>query len=119
VVALAATDPASPYGVGIPWPASAGRTARVAGAFVVLDGGDLRLYLERGGRSLLTFGEVELRHLAALAGVATRAGKVEVTSIDGEAAAASTLEPLMREAGFGVSPKGLVIWPERRGSATA
>ena len=39
VVALAATDPANPYGVAIPWPASAGRTARVAGAFVVLNGG--------------------------------------------------------------------------------
>jgi ATP-dependent Lhr-like helicase len=119
VVALAATDPASPYGVTVPWPEAVGRTARVAGAYIVLDGGELRLYLERGGRSLLTFGDVELDQLAALAGAATRAGKVEVTSIDGESAAGSRLEPLMRQVGFGVSPRGLVLWPERQGSATA
>ena len=119
VVALAATDPANPYGVALPWPGAAGRTARVAGAYVVLEGGELRLFLERGGRSLLTFGEVQPEQLVALAGVATRAGKVEVTSIDGESAAGSRLEPLMREIGFGVSPRGLVLWPERRGSATA
>jgi ATP-dependent Lhr-like helicase len=118
-VALAATDPASPYGVSTAWPPLAGRTARVAGAYVVLDGGELRLYLERGGRSLLTFGGADRRHLAAMARVATRAGKVEVTTIDGEPAAGSSLEPAMREVGFGVSPRGLVIWPERRGSATA
>jgi ATP-dependent Lhr-like helicase len=118
-VALAATDPASPYGVSVAWPPSAGRTARAAGAYVVLDDGELRLYLERGGRSLLTFGGVDRRHLAALARVATRAGKVEVTTIDGEPAAGSSLEPAMREVGFGVSPRGLVIWPERRASATA
>jgi ATP-dependent Lhr-like helicase len=118
-VALAATDPASPYGVSVAWPPSAGRTARAAGAYVVLDDGELRLYLERGGRSLLTFGGVDRRHLAGLARVATRAGKVEVTTIDGEPAAGSSLEPAMREVGFGVSPRGLVIWPERRASATA
>jgi ATP-dependent Lhr-like helicase len=116
---LAATDPANAYGVTIPWPRSTGRTARVAGAFVVVDGGELRLYLERGGRSLLTFGAVGPEHLAALARVATRAGKLEVMSIDGEAAAGSGLEPAMREVGFGVSPRGLVIWPERQRSATA
>ncbi|HXA43005.1 MAG TPA: DEAD/DEAH box helicase [Candidatus Solibacter sp.] len=116
---LAATDPANAYGVTIPWPRTEGRTARVAGAYVVVDGGELRLYLERGGRSLLTFGEVGTQHLAALARVATRAGKIEVTSIDGGPAAGSALEPAMREVGFGVSPRGLVIWPERRDSATA
>jgi ATP-dependent Lhr-like helicase len=118
-IALAATDPANAFGVTIPWPRSAGRTARVAGAYVVLDGGDLRLYLERGGRSLLTFGEVSPEHLSALARVATRAGKVEVTTIDGEPAAGSSLEPAMRGVGFGVSPRGLVIWPDNRGIATA
>src|SRR5439155_55880 len=56
VVALAATDPASPYGTTIPWPEHESRMARAAGAYVVLDGGELRLYLERGGRSLLTVG---------------------------------------------------------------
>src|SRR5207237_3429195 len=58
IVALAATDPANPYGVVIPWPESAGRPARAAGAYVVLESGELKLFLERGGRSLLTFGTV-------------------------------------------------------------
>src|SRR5205823_14478005 len=44
VVALAATDPASPYGTTIPWPEHESRMARAAGAYVVLDGGELRLY---------------------------------------------------------------------------
>ncbi|HZT96920.1 MAG TPA: DEAD/DEAH box helicase, partial [Chloroflexota bacterium] len=50
---LAATDPANPYGVTVSWPEMRGRPARIAGAYVVLDGGELRLYVERGGRSLV------------------------------------------------------------------
>ncbi|HYY53595.1 MAG TPA: DEAD/DEAH box helicase, partial [Myxococcales bacterium] len=80
IVALAATDPASPYGTSIPWPEHQSRMARVAGAYVVLDGGELRLYLERGGRSLLTAGEVEPSHLQALAAIAARVEKLEIQS---------------------------------------
>src|SRR5207302_608114 len=70
IVALAAADPAKPYGTSIPWPEHEGRMARVAGAHVVLDGGELRLYLERGGRSLLTVTGVQRSHLQALAAIA-------------------------------------------------
>ena len=35
-IVLAATDPAQPYGAALPWPVSAGRPARSAGALVVL-----------------------------------------------------------------------------------
>ena len=50
---LAAADPAQPYGGVLPWPKRAGaRAARVAGAHVVLLGGEPALYVERGGRSL-------------------------------------------------------------------
>ena len=52
---LAATDPAQPYGAALPWPESSGRPARAAGAYVVLVDGECAAYLERGGRSLLTF----------------------------------------------------------------
>ena len=52
---LAATDPAQPYGAALAWPPSAGRPARAAGAYVVLVGGVPAVYLERGGRSLVTF----------------------------------------------------------------
>jgi ATP-dependent helicase Lhr and Lhr-like helicase len=119
-LALAATDPASPFGVTLPWPDSPnGRTARVPGAFVVVRDGFLKLYLERGGRSLLTFGEVSEPELAALAGAAGRLGKVEVQLLDGVPIAGSRLEPVMREVGFGVSPRGLVLWPDRARPATA
>ncbi len=64
-VALAATDPANPYGAALPWPQaargedeSAGhRPGRKAGALVVLVDGALVLYVERGGRTLLTWSE--------------------------------------------------------------
>jgi ATP-dependent helicase Lhr and Lhr-like helicase len=114
VVALAATDPASPYGTTIPWPKHQSRMARAAGAYVVLDGGDLRLYLERGGRSLLTVGDVQAAHLQALAGVAVRVDKLEIQNIDGAPIKGSSLEGMLREAGFGTTPKGVVLWPERR-----
>ncbi|WP_111719506.1 DEAD/DEAH box helicase [Homoserinimonas sp. OAct 916] len=56
VVALAATDPANPYGAALPWPAGTGhRPGRKAGALVVLVDGALVLYVERGGKSVLAF----------------------------------------------------------------
>src|SRR6185312_15824592 len=60
-VALAATDPANPYGAALPWPAQDGghRPGRKAGALVVLVDGELVLYVERGGKTLLTFTEDE------------------------------------------------------------
>jgi ATP-dependent Lhr-like helicase len=111
VLALAATDPANPYGTVIPWPDGEGRMARAAGAFVVLDSGELRLYLERGGRSLLTRGEVRAEHVRALVTAAGRAGKVEVQRVDGVATRQSPLAPVLTEAGFGASPRGMVVWP--------
>jgi ATP-dependent helicase Lhr and Lhr-like helicase len=56
---IAAADPAQPYGAALPWPKRdgqerAGRPARVAGAYVVLVDNEAVLYVERGGRSLLT-----------------------------------------------------------------
>ena len=51
---LAAADPAQPYGAALPWPKRAGsRAARVAGAYVVLLGGEAALYVERGGTTLV------------------------------------------------------------------
>ena len=53
---LSATDPAQPYGAALTWPENSGRPARAAGAFVILADGEPVAYLERGGKSLLTFG---------------------------------------------------------------
>src|SRR5437764_1739877 len=82
IVALAATAPAPPYGTPVPWPEHESRMARAAGAYVVIDGGELRLYLERGGRSLITVGDVQPAHLQALAAAAARVDKLEIQSID-------------------------------------
>src|SRR5207245_6227836 len=100
IIALAATDPANPYGSVLEWPRSDGRMARAAGAYCVIDGGRLVLYLERGGRSLLTNGEVSLDHLRALIGMAVLAGGVEVERVDGVPGMESALNAPLREAGF-------------------
>src|SRR6184192_3130216 len=57
---LAAADPAQPYGASLPWPKRSGaRAARVAGARVVLLGGEAVLFVERGGRSLVPLRDPE------------------------------------------------------------
>ena len=62
-LALAATDPANPFGAALPWPAlrdDAGtghRPGRKAGALVGRVDGALVLYVERGGKTLLAFSE--------------------------------------------------------------
>ena len=67
-VVLAAADPANPYGAALGWPdrpntegATGGghRPGRKAGALVVLVDGALALYVERGGRSLLSWSDDE------------------------------------------------------------
>ncbi len=110
LIALAATDPANPYGTMLPWPESDGRMARAAGAYCVIDDGRLVLYLERGGRSLLTNGEVQPAHLQALIGVATGAGRVEVQKVDGVPVMDSPLKAALREAGFSATHRSLVVY---------
>ena len=125
VVLLSAVDPANPHGVTVAWPervgSPAGRLARAAGAYVILVDGRLRLFLERGGRSLLTVGAdaVPVEALAALATVAARLGRLELHTIDGVAAQDSIVAPALRAAGFGISPRGLVLYPERRTAVAA
>jgi ATP-dependent helicase Lhr and Lhr-like helicase len=114
VVALAATDPANAYGTILPWPESGGRMSRAAGAYCVLDEGRMVLYLERGGRSLLTNGEVLPAHLQALIAISTAAGKVELQKVDGVAVMESQLKNALREAGFSATHRSLVAYGERR-----
>ena len=113
IVAMAACDPANAYGLVLGWPDQEARMARAAGAFCVLDGGELVLYLERGGRSLITHGEVRLEHLHALLEVAMRAGKLELQRVDGLPVAESQYQALLREAGFASTHRGLVVYPRR------
>jgi ATP-dependent Lhr-like helicase len=75
-VVLAAADPAQPYGAALPWPRGAEDERlplqRAAGAYVVLVDGRAVLYLERGGRSLLSLPDADdsSRAEAAVRGLA-------------------------------------------------
>ncbi|HWC85413.1 MAG TPA: DEAD/DEAH box helicase [Solirubrobacteraceae bacterium] len=117
---LAAVDPAQPYGAALPWPkreADDGRRgpARVAGAYVVLAGGEPILYLERGGKGLNTLVGVEDARvessLAVLAGE-VRAGRVKriaLEHVDREPALASPLGPALIALGFREGPRKLTL----------
>ncbi len=115
---LAAADPAQPYGAALPWPKKAdGRAARVAGAHVVLLGGEAALFVERGGRTLVTLrepGEAWLRPvLAALVEHArrNRRKRLAVERLDGEPVADSAMLPLLVEAGFIAGPRRAILRP--------
>jgi ATP-dependent helicase Lhr and Lhr-like helicase len=115
---LAAADPAQPYGAALPWPKRAGgRAARVAGAQVVLLGGEPALFVERGGRSIVLLREPDdewLRPaLAALVEhVKTKRGKrLAVERFDGEPVGETELMPLLLEVGFLAGPRRAVLRP--------
>jgi ATP-dependent Lhr-like helicase len=112
-IALAATDPAQPYGAALPWPASDGRPARAGGAYVVLMGGECAAYLERGGRSLLTFdGADEHGTWADALASLQKDGRVKrlvIERINGGPAADSPHAETLRSVGFGDSYRGLTL----------
>jgi len=115
---LAAADPAQPYGAALPWPRRAGaRAARVAGAYVVLLGGEAVLFVERGGRTLVPLRDPDdswLRPaLAALVEhVRRRRGKrLAVERFDGEPVTESEIMGLLVEAGFLAGPRRAVLRP--------
>lgn len=119
-VVLAAADPANPYGAALPWPGSGAegaRPGRKAGALVVLVDGHLAWFLERGGRTLLTFTDDPAAHRAAAAALADlvasrRVASILVERIDGAPAlqpggpGSEALGGLV-DAGFARTPRGL------------
>ncbi|MEV6319019.1 DEAD/DEAH box helicase, partial [Streptomyces sp. NPDC051776] len=128
-VVLAAADPANAYGAALPWPdppAGAGhKPGRKAGALVVLVGGELVLYVERGGKTLLAWpggevaespeAEARLRAAAeALAGAARQGalGTVTVERANGSAALSSPIGRALEAAGFHATPRGLRLRPD-------
>ena len=115
---LAGADPAQPYGAALPWPRRSGaRAARVAGAYVVLLGGEPALFAERGGRSLVSLRDPEEGRLrtsfAALVEHARRTGvkRLAVERFDGEPVGETEAMPLLVEAGFLAGPKRAVLRP--------
>jgi ATP-dependent Lhr-like helicase len=107
--ALLAVDPANPYGAILPWPGGASdksRPRRAPGAWVVLNRGELVLFLEKGGRSLLTFGRFS-EPAVARAGIEAlktlprrRPQRIRIASIDDEPPSRSPARELLRELGF-------------------
>jgi ATP-dependent Lhr-like helicase len=116
---LAATDPANPYGAALPWPDPAPgghRAGRKAGAVVVLTDGRLTLYVERGGRTLLSFTDdaADLQAAAHALAAAVRAGglgRLTVQKADGEAVTAGAVGDALAAAGFHLTPRGLRLRP--------
>ena len=115
---LAAGDPASPFGAALPWPERPGeapgghRPGRKAGSLVVLADGELVLYVERGGKTLLSWSSdpaVLGPAAAALAGAARGGalGRLTIERADGSAVQDSPLAQALEEAGFRPTPRGL------------
>ncbi|MGQ0625704.1 MAG: ATP-dependent helicase [Sporichthyaceae bacterium] len=114
---LAATDPANPYGAALPWPsrgveAGGHRPGRKAGALVVLTGGELVLYVERGGKTLLSWpvSDEMLQPAADALALSVREGalgKLTVEKADGESVLSSPLGAALQTAGFRATPRGL------------
>ncbi|MDI3386424.1 ATP-dependent helicase [Streptomyces sp. B-S-A8] len=123
-VVLAAADPANAYGAALPWPeppTGAGhKPGRKAGSLVVLVDGELALYMERGGKTLLAWptdpddptspDDTRLHTAAEALASAARAGAlgtVTVERINGTAALTSPHGALLEGAGFIATPRGL------------
>jgi len=112
-VVLAAADPANPYGAALPWPECAGRPARVAGAHVVLLHGEPAVFVERGGRRIVTFPAASTSSLWVDGLVSLvkegRVSRLVVQHIDGEPATSSSHAALLRAAGFADGYRGLTL----------
>ena len=134
-VLLAAVDPANPYGAALPWPERATpsddastsavaapeqagaaptghRPGRKAGALVVLVDGELVLYVERGGRSVLSWSaeEAVLQPAVDALVLSVRDGalcKLTVERADGASVATTPLGRALAQAGFHATPRGL------------
>jgi ATP-dependent Lhr-like helicase len=132
-IVLAATDPANAYGAAVDWPhrpeasAEGGaaqsaklghRPGRKAGSLVVLHDGELAWYVERGGRTVLTFSqnpevlEVSARALADSVR-SGRVGALTVGAVDGvpvlsgDGSGGAGAASLLVKAGFSLTPQGL------------
>jgi ATP-dependent helicase Lhr and Lhr-like helicase len=106
VLVLAATDPAVPFGLAIPWPVKG--PARVPGAYIVMVDGAATAYIERGGKGLIPLRELdgswEEATGQALAGLVSggRWRRLVLERYPPE------LAPVLEAAGFIPGPKGLV-----------
>jgi ATP-dependent Lhr-like helicase len=116
---LAAADPANPYGAALPWPDGPHRPGRKAGALVAIVDGELAWFLERGGRSLLSFTDDTDANHAAAAALAdlVSAGRVASLLVEkvngvpvlqpGAEGDRAAVQAALTGAGFARTPRGL------------
>ena len=122
-VVLAAADPAQPYGASLPWPRDADAErqtlARVPGAYLVMADGVAALYVERGGRGLVTLPamadpEVGSLALAALRTLLAPSGplrELRLERVDRVPPADSSLADALRGLGFRPSYRSWLLRP--------
>lgn len=125
VVVLSAIDPANPFGWLLPWPSRGDertkkKPRRVAGATVVLEGGEATLYVDKPGKHMLTFPAADdpERLAAALAALdrvaAKRRGRMlRLETVDGEPARTCAIADQLRTAGFTSDIRGLTLEASR------
>ncbi|MFT3714669.1 MAG: ATP-dependent helicase [Gordonia sp. (in: high G+C Gram-positive bacteria)] len=116
-VVLAATDPANPYGAALPWPdrpdADSGhRPGRKPGALVVLVDGEPAVFIERGGKRILTFTTDDDPLTAAATAVADavrcgRVPRIHVDQVDGAPVLGSAFGRRLVDQGFATTPRGI------------
>jgi ATP-dependent Lhr-like helicase len=119
LLALAATDPANPWGALHSWPETGGdaasRPGRRVGATVISIAGEPVLVLEAGWRKLTTFRPASDAGLSdaisALSHIMerTRRRSLRIETIDGEPARSSRHAGALQRAGFRSEYRGLVL----------
>jgi ATP-dependent helicase Lhr and Lhr-like helicase len=118
ITVLAAADPANAFGAALPWPPRPGevpgahRPGRKAGALVVLSDGKLVLYVERGGKTLLSWTSDPEVLVPAAMGLAEAVrggalGRLTVERADGTGVYDTPLAQALADAGFRPTPRGL------------
>ncbi len=110
VVLLAASDPANPYGIVLPWPerSDSSQPARMAGAHVILIDGTLAAFLGKAERNLLTFTEDEHVERQASGIARALANEVEsgrrraivISAVDGKPPGETFLASALQKEGF-------------------
>jgi ATP-dependent Lhr-like helicase len=121
---VAAMDPANPYGASLPAPDG---FTRIAGAYLVLEGGRPVMRVESGGKRLVPLNGLAGDRLAAAVSTLPqllrapspyRGKRLEVLQYGDDAASRSAAAPALEKLGFEPAGEGLVLWPSRARTAT-
>lgn len=108
-VLLAATDPANPLGVTVPWPESpGGRPQRKSGSLVWVGDQGPMLYLDGSGRNLIVWGSPDGAELAEfITELRKRRPRVSIRRVNDEEVFGSQWSDPLQAAGLRLTPSGL------------